>query len=224
MSYFVYKHTSPNNKVYIGITSQNPIDRWENGRGYKKQPLFFNAILKYGWNNFKHEILFSGLTQEQAEQKEVELINVYKSNLRKYGYNIANGGNSVGKHSEETKQKISQSHIGIHAGNKNPCYGRTGKNHPMYGRTGNKNPMYGKIRRGEKCFEKLKEKLSVPVNQFTKDGQFIKTYNSTMDVERELGIWHNTVSKCCKGKVKSAGGFVWKYDNASLQAIENSTF
>ena len=223
MNYFVYKHTSPTNKVYIGITSQKPEDRWGNGRGYNKQSLFYNAILKYGWNNFKHEVLFSELTKEEAEQKEIELIKYYKSNLRQYGYNIDNGGNSIGKHSNETKLKISKSHIGIHAGNKNPCYGRTGKKHPMYGRTGDKNPMYGKIRTGEQCYKKIKEKCSIPVNQYTKDGQFIKTYSSTMEVEKELGIYHNTISKCCKGKYKSAGGFIWRY-KIKKQLADNSAF
>ena len=30
----VYKHTSPSNKVYIGITSREPKLRWDNGNGY----------------------------------------------------------------------------------------------------------------------------------------------------------------------------------------------
>ena len=80
-NYIVYKHTSPSNKVYIGITSQTPERRWrKDGKGYKTHIYFWNAIKKYGWNNFKHEVLFSGLTKEEAEQKEIELIAYYKSN------------------------------------------------------------------------------------------------------------------------------------------------
>ncbi len=70
MEYCVYKHTSPNGKVYIGITRQNPIKRWMNGKGYAHNTHFYNAILKYGWSNFRHEILFTGLTREDACQKE----------------------------------------------------------------------------------------------------------------------------------------------------------
>lgn len=110
--YTVYKHTSPNGKVYIGITSQNPIKRWQNGHGYRNQPIFYNAILKYGWDNFKHEILYSDLTKEEAEIKEIELIGTYQSNCHDHGYNLDNGGNSIGKMSEETKQKISASEKG----------------------------------------------------------------------------------------------------------------
>lgn len=62
----VYKHTSPVGKVYIGITSKAPKERWQNGRGYWNNKHFYRAIKKYGWNNFEHEILYEGLTEGQA--------------------------------------------------------------------------------------------------------------------------------------------------------------
>ena len=110
-NYCVYKHTSPSNKVYVGITSMNPKQRWANGKGYKTQ-MFYRAIQKYGWNNFKHEILFEGLTKNEAEQKEIELIAHYKSNRKECGYNVDNGGSSLGSHSEVTRKKMSQNMIG----------------------------------------------------------------------------------------------------------------
>nr|DAX47865.1 MAG TPA: intron associated endonuclease [Bacteriophage sp.] len=48
MSFIVYKHTSPSNKVYIGITKLNLIKRWQGGKGYINNTYFFRAILKYG--------------------------------------------------------------------------------------------------------------------------------------------------------------------------------
>lgn len=100
-NYYVYKHTFPNGKVYIGITSLKPEHRWNNGNGYLKktkddkydQPLMAYAINKYGWDNIKHEILFKGLSKEEAEGKEIELIEQYKSNKKEFGYNFENGGN-----------------------------------------------------------------------------------------------------------------------------------
>lgn len=90
--YCVYKHTSPKGKVYIGITSQNPIRRWNSGYGYKNNTHFWSAIKKYGWDNFKHEILFTNLTKEKACTKEISLIAHYKSNNPDYGYNLSSGG------------------------------------------------------------------------------------------------------------------------------------
>lgn len=105
-SWVVYKHTSPSNKVYIGITCKAPTDRWASGFGYEHQVYFFRAIVKYGWINFKHEILFEGLTKEEAEVKEVELISQYNSADLNYGYNIDLGGDNH-RLSVETRKKIS---------------------------------------------------------------------------------------------------------------------
>lgn len=74
MRWLVYKHTSPSGKVYIGITSQNPQSRWNKGKGYKGCIKFFNAILKYGWDNIEHTILADNLTKEEAETVEKSLI------------------------------------------------------------------------------------------------------------------------------------------------------
>ena len=61
--YVVYEHLFPNGKRYIGITSKIPEKRWENGCGYtkSKQPAMYNAVQKYGWENIKHNILFTDL-------------------------------------------------------------------------------------------------------------------------------------------------------------------
>ena len=113
-NYKVYMHTAPNGKVYIGITKQKLKRRWQNGSGYNKNSHFKRAIKKYGWDNFKHELLFENLSEEEAKRKEIELIAFYKSNDRKYGYNNSTGGESAsGKVlSEETKSKIRKANLG----------------------------------------------------------------------------------------------------------------
>jgi len=103
--YIVYKHTSPSGKVYIGITSKdNPNHRWQNGKGYKGKH-FYYAVKKYGWENIKHEVLYEGLSQEEAKQKEIELIDYYDSTNPKNGYNVSPGGDVV---SDKTKIKIGE--------------------------------------------------------------------------------------------------------------------
>lgn len=49
------------------------------------------------------------------------------------------------------------------------------------------------------------------VAQFTKDGVFVAKYASTMEAERQTGVNHTDISKCCNGKYKTAGGYVWKF-------------
>lgn len=103
MGYYVYKHTSPSGKVYIGITQQRPTKRWGGGSNYDYNDHFINAIRKYGWESFKHEILFSDLTADEAREKEIELIAFYDSADRDKGYNVSPGGQLQ---TEETKEKI----------------------------------------------------------------------------------------------------------------------
>lgn len=97
--YCVYMHINRvNNKKYIGITSRTPEVRWNNGYGYKGQSVFYNAIKKYGWDMFDHKILFTNLSEEEAKNKEIEMIDKYKTNVYKhghrYGYNMTDGGDS----------------------------------------------------------------------------------------------------------------------------------
>lgn len=106
-NYIVYMHTLFDGRKYVGITRQSPEKRWRNGRGYTHSLYFFNAIQKYGWNSFKHEILFDGLTLEQACNKEKALIKLFHSNAHDFGFNITAGGECA-KHTEETKEKLRQ--------------------------------------------------------------------------------------------------------------------
>lgn len=54
-------------------------------------------------------------------------------------------------------------------------------------------------------------KLSKPLLQYTKSGEFVREWKSSHDVERNLGFAQQHISSCCIGKLKSANGFVWKY-------------
>ena len=109
--YCVYAHITPSNKIYIGMTGRNPIERWANGTAYKFNRHFENAIKKYGWDNIKHFIVKDGLTYDEACSLEIQLIQRFNSTDPKHGYNIAKGGGPAmlgRKHSEETKRKISE--------------------------------------------------------------------------------------------------------------------
>ena len=103
----------PTGKRYVGITRQDVKRRWGgNGCAYTKSQYFAKAIAKYGWDNIKHEILFTGLSKSEAEAKEIELIAQYDLTNHNNGYNIAKGGGgTIGvTASEETRRKLSISH------------------------------------------------------------------------------------------------------------------
>lgn len=74
----------------------------------------------------------------------------------------------------------------------------------------------GKIGGGSKAAkEAIKEKLSIPILQFTKDGELVKEWPSAHEAERKLGIFRSSICSCLKGYHKSAGGFVWRYASSS---------
>lgn len=188
----VYMHISPSGKRYIGITSQIPKRRWKkDGTGYIHNPHFWNAIQKYGWDNFQHIIVLENETYERACAAEMYLIKHYRTKNPKYGYNMTDGGdgsfgwipsenvrkkigekNRGRKHSEDTKRKISAAM----RGENNPSYGKHCsdekkeklriKRKELYSDPRNHH-MYGKHHSEEtkkKIGEKVKERLSNPEN------------------------------------------------------------
>ena len=57
------------------------------------------------------------------------------------------------------------------------------------------------------------KKKAIPILQFSKDGEFIKEWQSAKEAQRQLGIFQSNICDCCKGKRKTAGGFMWRYKN-----------
>lgn len=107
--YCIYKHTSPSGKIYIGITKTTPEKRWKSGRGYESNRFFYRAIQKYGWENFKHEIIAEGLSQGEASEAERRLIAEYDSTNPEKGYNIEAGGLSgAAKCTEAMREAFSE--------------------------------------------------------------------------------------------------------------------
>lgn len=104
--YSVYIHTNKmNGKKYVGITKQRPERRWQKGKGYDGT-YFGNAIAKYSWDGFTHEVIMSGLTKDEACDLEITLIKSLKTNNREYGYNVSEGGQTA----ENLKSKYGLDH------------------------------------------------------------------------------------------------------------------
>lgn len=84
----IYKHTNiRNGKSYIGKTSSKLEQHWRYGKGYINQPKFYNAIIKYGWDGFTHEILDIVDNIDIANELENKYIKQFNS--------ISNGYNSI---------------------------------------------------------------------------------------------------------------------------------
>ena len=185
--YTVYEHRNlSNGKSYVGMTSQEPKYRWNNGNGYHNQPKIWSDIKESDWNkDWEHNIL--GKFEDKQEALNVEEMFIWLFDSTNEGYNTSAYSSHSCKHSEESKKKISES--------------RTGEKHPMFGK-----------HFSEEHKKKIRENSpSKAVIQLSKDGEFIAEYSSIHEAERQTGCHHQSICECCKGERKSAGGFIWKY-------------
>ena len=58
-----------------------------------------------------------------------------------------------------------------------------------------------------------RKKFKKPVIQCNLNGDFIKEWDSARKIEQILGLHHSSIGLCAKGKLKTCGGFEWKYKN-----------
>ena len=226
----VYMHINKiNNKRYIGITSQIPKKRWQsNGNGYRTQLYFYNAIKKYGWDNFEHEILYQELSQNDAESMEIALISKYKSNNSEYGYNISKGGGILVYSCSRAKKKIYQYSMngefickyksaeeierlfGFKQANiRLCCSGKTLSAHNYQWTY----KYVDKLNFLSNPYERIAQFHAKEVYQYSMDGIFLNKYKSLSEVGRKTGFNFQSISDCCIGAVKQSYGYIWSYDN-----------
>lgn len=189
-TYCVYCHINKiNGKRYIGLTGEkNPADRWgANGINYKQCPCFYNAIQKYGWNNFEHIILQNNLTAEEAVELERRYIQLYNT-MSPNGYNLTGGGELKKVISEETRKKLRISHLG---------YKQTEEQ-----RKHNSESKKGHIGYNRKAVWMCDKKTH----------KRIKLFSSTVDAGNFLNKSPSHIGHVCRGERKSAYGYFWEYD------------
>lgn len=193
MNFCVYIHISPNNKRYIGLTSRKPEHRWNNGKGYKGNSYFTNAINKYGWDNFQHIIIAKGLSEDEAKWLEMELIRLWDTTNRNKGYNRLSGGQTnsgennpfYGKHhSEEVRTLLSEQHIGMTYSEETKrklSEMRKGEGNNMWGRRGELSPHWGK-----KYSEERKNNISKTLGTSVRCIELDMQFNSLSKAEQYM--------------------------------------
>ena len=234
--FFVYKHTAPNSKVYIGITSCTPEVRWQGGYGYKANSRFFRDILKYGWDNIKHEILASGLSKDDALKMESAQIALHNSMLPQYGYNqtcteMSAHNRAVNQYSTDgtlvcTFPSVKSAAQAVTASNSTitaACYHHGVSKGYLWKFAEDKEPLVipnDIKRRTHKPHSRNTPKKETPVEQYSKDGFLICTYCSIKEASIATGVNKGDITSCCKGQKGSngklkhtAGGYIWKYVN-----------
>jgi len=233
----IYKIISPSNKIYIGQS----VDIKRRYQEYLKfrckgQPKLFNSLKKYGVENHKFEII-EECTIEQLNEREIYWGLKFK--VLDKGLNCSLG-KSGGKQSPETINKKSKSiknaFDNMSEEDKNDRYNKILKSRPSKYKKSTKvrkvhqsrgpvsDETKNKIsqthlgkpkKKGHKqTQEHIKTRLKSiykPVIQYDKDNNFIKEWPNIQLAADYLQNNGKGISHCCRGKQKSAYGFIWKY-------------
>lgn len=163
----LYAHINRiNKKIYIGQTCRkNANVRWSNGNGYKGNLHFWNAIQKYGWDNFEHIILFEVNTPEEANICEEYLIKKYNTTNPNCGYNFLHGGiDKTGKNNPNYGNKYSEKTRAILSKKSKERF-KDSFNHPRFG-----------VHLSDETKEKIRKGNSKPYSKQRKD-YWIKVNN-----------------------------------------------
>lgn len=211
--------------------------RWSNnGKQYKDCIYFYRAIEKYGWNNFEHIILIDNLSKEMACIVEKELIEKYKTQDERFGYNIADGGcggctTKGEKHflskrvyqytldgtyvrewgnAQRASEELGISVSDIHT----MCRGKNGIR-----KAGNFMWSYTKLANMQPYVRETHSKE--PILQLDMNFNIVKRYKNISYVNKDE-FNNEKVVECCKGKKQySHKGFYWVYEKNFNQDYVN---
>ena len=241
----VYVHINKvNGKRYVGITSRKPKTRWGNGNDYGAY--FYNAIQKYGWDNFEHIVLCSKKSEREAKNIEKYLIKNWNTKSP-YGYNCTDGGDgtlgfknprpssyksvlqfdlegNLIKEWESLRSTVKGTNRSI-SGIFRCCQGKA-------------NVAYGYIWMYKEEYENnryiLQQKLNMnfaksnyrvkgdkkyfSILQYNLDGDFIKEFDTVKEVSEMLGKGFGAVCNALSQN-KIYCGFIWKYRFSSKDNI-----
>jgi group I intron endonuclease len=211
----IYKITSPSGKIYIGQSINWKRRYLEYKRlQCKYQRKLYNSLLKHGVENHQFEII-EECNEEQLNEREIywgEYYNVLGENGL-----VLKLGSAGGKRSEESKLKQGAAT----KGRKDSDEARINKSKAFKGRkfTAEHCLKLGQSKKGvpkpkisiKNKGNKYRANKGKIVTQYDKQGNFIKDWNTAQQASEELNIHYGSISCCCLGKTKTAGGFIWKF-------------
>jgi group I intron endonuclease len=208
----IYKITNPNGKIYIGqsINIEARLPQYKYISEYSLGRKIKNSIKKYGWENHIHEII-EECSLNQLDEREIFWGNYYNT-LGKNGLNLKLG-EGRGKCSDETKILMSDraKEIMTEEHRKKLSEAQLGKNKSEIHKQSMRVP-----KKSKENYKNVGKWISYskPVLQFDKQDNLIKEWELIRDAEifyHPKKINKNNICNCCRGKQKTAYGFIWKY-------------
>jgi group I intron endonuclease len=206
---FIYKITNKiTNQSYIGQTVNSLEERWRKHKQINSNCRYLkNAFHKYGKDNFEFKLICICFDSD-LNKFEIEYIKKYNS-LVPNGYNLREGGENGGKHSIETKKKISET-----------LKGRTdiirgkhqlGKPHTEEVKNKIRNALLGSKKTPETIQKRINTIIKFKVYKIDiKTGNKIEEFNGYTEAAKSVGTARSCIWSVCKGKTNTCKGFIWK--------------
>lgn len=206
---FIYKITNQvNGTMYIGKTEETIEERFKTHcREYKrvrseKRPLY-DAMKKYGIENFIVELIEETNNLEEREQYWIEYYDTYHN-----GYNATKGGDGKRLLDYDLIVKTYQELQNINK-TAEQCHCDPKSVHKIL------KSFNISIKQAQ---EASRDATKVSVKQYTKQGEYVQTFESYHDAARAIRKNEQTslsgiaghISEVCRGKRKTAYGYVWK--------------
>lgn len=170
-----------------------------------------------GNQNVKNRVQINNGTMQRLVKKndvEMYLLDGYKKGLlpstvskiknnrpNRTGTNNPNFGKTF---SENTREKMRDAHLGMQSYWSGKHLSESHKK------------KIGDSQRGRTLPTETRQKISTghkkPIVKLSKNGIYLNKYDSGLAAEQETGVNRAHISSCCKGKRKSAGGFIWRFE------------
>ena len=194
---FIYQiRNTVNGKCYVGQTRREDVqERWNEHKRRAGHALGA-AFAFHGKDKFEFSVICE-VPDEQLNDREVMEI-AERGTMAPNGYNLQSGG-EYRDMSEETKRKIGANSSIKLKGRKMP---EKTKEALRKANTDRHTPRTEEMKERDR---EVKRSAMKPVDQYTLDGVFVKTWESV----KSTGV--NGVSNCCNGWIGSSRGYVWKW-------------
>lgn len=221
MSYIYKIINDINDKVYVGKTDFSIEKRFKEHcadafrERNEKRPLY-SAMRKYGVEYFHVELIEETDNPEEREIYWIDYFDGFTS-----GYNATKGGDGKRLYDHEAIVARLKEHP-------YPCdvAKEFGCCKDLVYALGKENNIVAQ----HKSNEKMKELLSKTISAYTKQGDFVKNFSSTVEAASWCFEQHKCatlnsgvrshIAECANGKRKSAYGYIWKYENISSELIQ----
>lgn len=169
----------------------------------------------------KYRKVYNNLTEQQAYEKEIELIKFYRENTSYRLTNICDGGE--GSDGKIFCKKVLQLNLDgeiiekfdsiTEAGEKTntdlSCISKCCLNRSKYKSANGFIWVYEEEYLDKQHIYSNERDIGKPVLQFDLNGNFIREYNSIYEASKKTNILNHHIRNCCNNKTKTGCGYIW---------------